>query len=105
LSARSWRGTMLAMGGFMAACSSPGGLGGGGSSPIPSGAFTGAAGEVKLVTLDPGHFHAALVQKSMYEQVDPRVHVFAPAGPDVAEHLARIEAYNTREEDPTAWVE
>ena len=25
--------------------------------------FTGAPGEVKLVTLDPGHFHAALVQK------------------------------------------
>ena len=24
--------------------------------------FTGAPGEVKLVTLDPGHFHAALVQ-------------------------------------------
>ena len=25
--------------------------------------FTGAPGEVKLITLDPGHFHAALVQK------------------------------------------
>ena len=29
--------------------------------------FTGAKGEVKLITLDPGHFHAALVQKKMYE--------------------------------------
>ena len=27
--------------------------------------FTGAPGEVKLITLDPGHFHAALVQKSL----------------------------------------
>ncbi len=26
-------------------------------------------GEVKLITLDPGHFHAALVQKSMYADV------------------------------------
>jgi hypothetical protein len=26
--------------------------------------------KVKLITLDPGHFHAALVQKSMYPQVD-----------------------------------
>ena len=31
--------------------------------------FTGAAGEVKLITLDPGHFHAALVQKVSYPQV------------------------------------
>ena len=26
--------------------------------------FTGAPNEVKLMTLDPGHFHAALVQKA-----------------------------------------
>ena len=25
----------------------------------------------RLITLDPGHFHAALVQKSMYPDVDP----------------------------------
>ena len=31
---------------------------------------------VKLITLDPGHFHAALVQKSMYPQVDPTVYVY-----------------------------
>ncbi|MHC4194241.1 MAG: putative oxidoreductase C-terminal domain-containing protein, partial [Planctomycetota bacterium] len=36
--------------------------------------FTGAKGEVKLMTLDPGHFHAALVQKKTYEQVAPKVH-------------------------------
>ena len=32
---------------------------------------------VKLITLDPGHFHAALVQKTMYPQVDPNVYVYA----------------------------
>jgi len=67
--------------------------------------FTGAAGEVKLMTLDPGHFHAALVQKSMYEQIDPTVYVYAPEGEDVAGHLARIEAYNKRAENPTSWIE
>ncbi len=67
--------------------------------------FTGARGEVKLMTLDPGHFHAALVQKIMYEQIDPTVYVFAPEGSDVSEHLARIDAYNKRAENPTAWVE
>ncbi|GEO06321.1 oxidoreductase [Adhaeribacter aerolatus] len=63
------------------------------------------AGSIKLITLDPGHFHAALVQKTMYNQVDPVVHVYAPAGEDVQEHLKKIEAYNTRPENPTQWKE
>jgi predicted dehydrogenase len=67
--------------------------------------FTGAKGEVKLITLDPGHFHAALVQKKMYETVDPVVHVYAPEGNDVIEHLGRINGFNTRTEDPTSWIE
>ena len=61
--------------------------------------------KIKLITLDPGHFHAALVQKSMYANVDPVVHVYAPAGDDVQEHLKKIEAYNTRAADPTTWQE
>lgn len=61
--------------------------------------------EVRLMTLDPGHFHAALVQKKMYPQVNPVVHVYAPAGPDLDQHLKRIEGFNTRAEDPTRWVE
>ncbi len=65
--------------------------------------FTGAKGEVKLMTLDPGHFHAALVQKTMYEQVSPIVHVYAPKGPDVDDHEKRIEGFNMRAEDPTSW--
>jgi len=60
---------------------------------------------VKLMTVDPGHFHAALVQKTMYEQVSPDVYVYAPAGPDLDQHLARIQAYNSRAENPTHWNE
>ncbi len=71
----------------------------------PEKKFTGAKGEVKIMTLDPGHFHAALVQKNMYEQVDPTVYVYAPEGPDVKGHLALIEQFNTRSENPTAWKE
>ena len=67
--------------------------------------FTGAKGEVKIMTLDPGHFHAALVQKSMYEMVDSTVYVYAPEGDDLQGHLARINNYNTRAESPTAWNE
>ncbi len=61
--------------------------------------------QVKLVTVDPGHFHAALVQKRMYEQVAPDVHVYAPEGPDCKQHLSRINSYNKREANPTAWNE
>lgn len=68
-------------------------------------AFTGKAGEVKLITLDPGHFHAALVQKTSYPQVSKDVYVYAPEGDDVQEHLKKIEAYNTRPDSPTAWNE
>jgi predicted dehydrogenase len=41
----------------------------------------------------------------MYASVDPRVQVYAPAGPDVQLHLDRITAYNTRTEAPTRWQE
>ncbi len=60
---------------------------------------------VKLMTVDPGHFHAALVQKTMYDQVDPDVYVYAPEGPDLEQHLAKIRSYNTRPENPTRWNE
>ena len=60
---------------------------------------------VRLVTVDPGHFHAALVQKSVYEDVDSVVHVYAPAGTDVELHLGRINNFNSRPEDPTNWNE
>ncbi len=57
----------------------------------------------KLIALDPGHFHAALVQKQMYPGVSNRVHVYAPLGPDVLAHLARIAGFNRRPVQPTAW--
>jgi len=67
--------------------------------------FTGMNGEVKIMTLDPGHFHATLVQKTMYEGIDSVVHVYAPEGPEVKQHLELIRSYNTREENPTHWNE
>ena len=60
---------------------------------------------VKLITLDPGHFHAALVQKSMYPQVDPTVYVYAKKGNDLNEHLGKIKGYNTAATAPTHWKE
>jgi predicted dehydrogenase len=67
--------------------------------------FTPVKGKVKLMNLDPGHFHAALVQKTMYGQVDPVVHVYAPEGPEVKSYLNLIKDYNARPENPTSWRE
>jgi predicted dehydrogenase len=61
--------------------------------------------QVKLITLDPGHFHASLVQKTMYPQISPNVYVYAPAGSDVQDHLDGIKRFNTRAENPTSWNE
>jgi predicted dehydrogenase len=59
--------------------------------------------DVSFITLDPGHFHASLVQKEMYPGVSPKVHVYAPLGTDLVEHLARVARFNQRKEKPTAW--
>ncbi|WP_300596571.1 putative oxidoreductase C-terminal domain-containing protein [Niabella sp.] len=68
-------------------------------------ATTDSTSRITLITLDPGHFHAALVQKEMYPDVDSNVYVYAPEGQDVDLHLKRIESYNTRPENPTHWKE
>lgn len=82
---------LLAVAACLSACSNPRGQ-------------TGDSARVRLITLDPGHFHAALVQKTMYDNVSPVVHVYAPPGDDVRDHLARIDSFNTRAENPTHWV-
>jgi predicted dehydrogenase len=63
------------------------------------------AARFRLMTLDPGHFHASLVQKLSYTDVDPLVHVYAPEGDDLSEHLKRIASFNNRAEQPTHWRE
>lgn len=60
---------------------------------------------VQLVTVDPGHFHAALVQKTGYAEVDSTVHVYAPEGSDLKLHLDRINGFNSRTDSPTNWNE
>lgn len=67
-------------------------------APQPS-----AREEVRLITLDPGHFHASLVHKEMYPGVSKKVHVYAPLGPDLLEHLGRISRFNLRPDNPTSW--
>ncbi len=64
-----------------------------------------AGGQIRFIVLDPGHYHAALVQKTMYEQVSPLVCIYAPDGPEVQEYLKRIGDFNSRPTSPTDWQE
>jgi predicted dehydrogenase len=57
----------------------------------------------QLIIADPGHFHAALLQKQMYPGLSPRVSVYATLGPDVLDYLKRISLFNSRKENPTNW--
>jgi predicted dehydrogenase len=59
---------------------------------------------VRLVTLAPGHFHAALVQKEMLRGVDRHVHVYAPLDGDLIAHLDRVARFNSRPDSPTRWT-
>ncbi len=61
--------------------------------------------KIKITTLDPGHFHASLLQKNMYDQVSPTAYVYAAKESDIREHLTSIERFNNRTLNPTHWKE
>ena len=58
---------------------------------------------LKLMTLAPGHFHAALVLKRALHGVHPRTHVYGPLDGDTVAHLARVASFNARRDHPTSW--
>ncbi len=58
---------------------------------------------MKLITLDPGHFHAALFQREMLPGVAEKAYVYAPIGPDLTAYLNRVAQFNLRRENPTRW--
>lgn len=62
-----------------------------------------AASPIQLITLDPGHFHAALFQREMLPGVAETVYIYAPPGPDLTAHLNRVKLFNQRPDSPTRW--
>jgi predicted dehydrogenase len=60
-------------------------------------------GEIKLMILEPGHFHADLLLKNSSSRVFPEIYIYAPAGTELKQHLNRINSYNNREVNPTSW--
>lgn len=66
--------------------------------------FTGEAGEIELIVLAPGHFHANLLQKNAIPQVNDSVFVYAYSeDTGLRQYLSAIESYNQRDEDATNW--
>lgn len=65
--------------------------------------FTGAENEVRIINMNPGHFHAGLIHMHDYTQVDPVVYVYAPEGEEVQSYLSMIEQFNSRDTNPTNW--
>ena len=61
------------------------------------------AEDIRLLIVDPGHFHAALIQRDMYPGISPKVSVYAPLGPEVLDYLNRISLFNNSLTQPTAW--
>jgi predicted dehydrogenase len=59
--------------------------------------------EIRLITVNPGHYHAALLQKEMLPGVAETAFIYAPLGPDLTEHLNRIAQFNLRKDNPTHW--
>src|SRR5215204_957178 len=62
-----------------------------------------SAGPVRLMIVDPGHFHASLLQGDMYPSIAPKVSVYAPLGPELIDYMNRISLFNRRKDKPTAW--
>lgn len=58
---------------------------------------------IRLITLAPGHFHAALVQLRMIDGVHRRGHVYGPLDRDTIAHIDRISSFNSRSDDSTTW--
>lgn len=75
----------------------------GAKSPVNE--FSGKKGEVKLLLLDPGHFHADLLQKTSNARINDSVYVYAPLGTELTQHMQRIASYNKRQDHPTTWKE
>lgn len=71
--------------------------------PQPVDTALSANADLRLITVDPGHFHAALLQKQKLLGVSDEAYVYAPLGPDLLAHLDRISRFNHRAESPTDW--
>lgn len=60
---------------------------------------------VNFVEINPGHFHAALVLNRSYPEANKEVRVYAPKGVELDAHIALVNGFNSRKQNPTSWKE
>jgi hypothetical protein len=65
--------------------------------------LAGEPRRLRLLVVNPGHFHAAQLQSTMLPGIAEEVRVYAPLGPDLTAYLNSVARYNNRTEDPTRW--
>ena len=70
---------------------------------LAAGTIASASEPLRLIMLDPGHFHAAQLHVTMLPGFSDEARVYAPLGPELAAHINRVSAYNARAVDPTHW--
>ncbi len=61
--------------------------------------------DLSLTVIDPGHFHASLLQKNMLEGVSSEVNVYAPEGPELQQYLSTVKSFGERNGNPVSWKE
>ena len=52
--------------------------------------------KIEVVVLDPGHFHASLLQKDALAVINDTIRIYAPEGIGVNQYLESIDSYNHR---------
>lgn len=57
----------------------------------------------RILTLEPGHFHAALVMKESNPRIDTTCYLYAPDNLATQQYLDYIKNFNTRKQKPTSW--
>ena len=67
-------------------------------------ADTNESRKIELIVLDPGHFHASLLQKDTLTDVNDTIHIYAPEGTELNQYMESINSYNQRAKAPTSWV-
>ena len=65
---------------------------------------TNESRKIELIVLDPGHFHASLLQKDTLTDVNDTIRIYAPEGTGFNQYMESINSYNQRTEAPTSWV-
>ena len=57
----------------------------------------------KLLILNPGHFHAALVLRERHPSLSDEIYVYSEPGPDLDRFLEIAASFNNRPVNPTRW--